>query len=112
MSKQTNVYYIGRIKCDTNNSMMQEIAELMKGYEFCLLYEKPSVWYDLLKMGIDIICSRHKRCIPVNLQMMEMPSEHGYTIYARKPGIDHSILCITLLEVLDEIVPLRKKDTQ
>lgn len=38
---RTDKYYIGRIKCDTNNAMMKEIAELVGNYEFSLLHAQP-----------------------------------------------------------------------
>ena len=32
-----NTYYIGSISCATNNAMMNEIAEYLKGYEYSLI---------------------------------------------------------------------------
>ena len=105
MSKLSNTYYIGRINCDENNAMMKEIAELMRGYEYSLLHLSPTVFYTKLKDEIDDICAKHKRCTPVNLQMMELITGFGFTIYACKPGFDHCILYVTLNEALNEIEP-------
>ena len=105
MSKLSNTYYIGSIKCDAYNAMMKEIAELMRDYEYSHLHLSPTVFYAKLKDEIDAICAKHKRCTPVNLQLMELVTGFGFTIYACKPGLDRCILRLTINEVLNEIIP-------
>lgn len=100
---RTDKYYIGRIKCDTNNAMMKEIAGLVGNYEFSLLHANPIDFYHKLKGDIDAICARHKRCAPIELQMMTEVTGNNFIVYAQKPGTDHSILSITGYEVLQEI---------
>lgn len=100
---RTDKYYIGRIKCETNNAMMKEIAELVGNYEFSLLHTQPLDFCRKIKDEIAAICAKHKRCIPIEVQLLESPTGCGFTVYARKPGSDHSILCVTAHEVTKEI---------
>lgn len=110
MNRTPNTFYIGRIKCDTNNAMMREIAELMKRYEYSLLYAQPSDWLRQLKANVGVICDKHKRCANIELQRTEQTPDGGYSIYAYKPDSDHSILCITVHAVLNEIVLKSKEE--
>lgn len=100
---RTDKYYIGRIKCDTNNAMMKEIAELVGNYEFSLLHTQPLDFCRKLKGEIDAICAKHKRCTPIEVQVMTEVTGNNFIVYAQKPGTDHSILSITAHEVLQEI---------
>lgn len=104
MNRLIDTYYIGSIKCDTNNAMMQEIAELMKGYEYSLLHAQPKDLFGKLNTEIDAICNKHNRCANIKLQMAEHIPDCGCSIYACKPGSDHCVLCIPVHAVLNEIV--------
>lgn len=104
MNRTPIAFYIGNIKCDTNNAMMREIAKLMKGYEYSLLRAQPNDWFCKLKIEVDAICNNHKRYVNIKLQMLERTSDGGYLIYAWKPNSEHSVLCITVSAVLNEII--------
>lgn len=99
-SNISNTYYIGHIKCATNNAMMQEIAELLEYYEYTMLHANVKEFFGIIKADIDNICSLHKRCKPVELKMSI--GQYCVTFYATR-GQDQEIVHFPLYEVLKEI---------